>query len=186
MALKKNKPSKSVISGGNGYLFCSHCGGYYQLKKGESPRDFVRCECGNPLEFCKSQKQLDAMIFNLNRNKEVFSLFETRILERRKNLKDIFPEIEIGDDFIKNMQEEEGLWDILDMETELNSQKKYLNIILEQERLMNSIEAKKIRVRNPSYIDVLMEVFEKTDPINILSISIVLMIIILVLAVLMS
>lgn len=169
-----------------GYLFCNHCGGYYQLKKGESPRDFVRCECGNILEFCKSKKKLDAMIFNLNRNKEVFSLFETRILERRENLKDIFPQIEIGDDFIKNMQDEEELWDILDRETELNSQKKYLNIILEQERLMNSIHEKKMRVKNPTTMDLAREFFENTDPIIILGVVIVILIIILILAVIMS
>ncbi len=34
-----------------GYLVCSQCGGYYKLKEGESPSDFVSCECGGPLKY---------------------------------------------------------------------------------------------------------------------------------------
>lgn len=34
-----------------GYLVCSECKGYYELKEGESPEDFYECECGGRLEF---------------------------------------------------------------------------------------------------------------------------------------
>lgn len=34
-----------------GYLVCNRCGGYYQLKPGESPDDFTNeCQCGGKLE----------------------------------------------------------------------------------------------------------------------------------------
>lgn len=32
------------------YLVCDDCGGYYELKPGESPEDFDRCECGGKLK----------------------------------------------------------------------------------------------------------------------------------------
>lgn len=34
-----------------GYLICDQCGGYYELKEGESPEDFeINCECGGILK----------------------------------------------------------------------------------------------------------------------------------------
>jgi|GEM_PF-2248687 hypothetical protein len=37
-----------------GYLVCESCGGYYKLKKGESPDDFSKCQCGGELRYVKS------------------------------------------------------------------------------------------------------------------------------------
>lgn len=34
-----------------GYLLCNECGGYYELKKGETPEDYEECECGGKLEY---------------------------------------------------------------------------------------------------------------------------------------
>ncbi|MGB9838085.1 MAG: hypothetical protein ACPLJI_04735 [Methanothermobacter sp.] len=34
-----------------GYLICTQCGGYYQLKDGEDPSDFDSCECGGSLGY---------------------------------------------------------------------------------------------------------------------------------------
>ncbi|MDD1775633.1 MAG: hypothetical protein LUQ24_08890 [Methanobacterium sp.] len=34
-----------------GYLICAKCGGYYQLQPGESPEDFLECQCGGKLEY---------------------------------------------------------------------------------------------------------------------------------------
>ncbi|MGZ7046727.1 MAG: hypothetical protein ACXVHP_00400 [Methanobacterium sp.] len=33
------------------YLMCEKCGGHYKLKEGESPDDFVSCECGGKLKY---------------------------------------------------------------------------------------------------------------------------------------
>lgn len=38
-----------------GYLKCKSCGGRYDLEPGESPDDFVRCQCGGELEFYDDQ-----------------------------------------------------------------------------------------------------------------------------------
>lgn len=34
-----------------GYLLCTECGGYYQLKNGETPEDYEECECGGKFEY---------------------------------------------------------------------------------------------------------------------------------------
>ncbi|BDZ69116.1 hypothetical protein [Methanobacterium ferruginis] len=186
MALKGDKFSKSVFSKSKGYLFCNHCGGYYKLKESESHRDFEKCECGNPLELVKTKKALDLKIYNLNQNKEVLDQFETAMLERRENLKNFFPHIDIDDKFIQEMQEEEDFWDIIDQKSEFDSQKKYLDIILEQERLMTQINEKKIKIKNPSFTDKIITFYEKTDPIILLGVIIFILIIILILTVLMG
>jgi len=36
------------------YVICETCGGYYSLKDGESPQDFLACECGGNLHFIES------------------------------------------------------------------------------------------------------------------------------------
>lgn len=36
-----------------GYLVCDDCGGYYELKREESPQDFEACECGGKLKHTK-------------------------------------------------------------------------------------------------------------------------------------
>lgn len=36
------------------YLICNKCGGYYELKEGESPEDFEECECGGSLRQAES------------------------------------------------------------------------------------------------------------------------------------
>lgn len=193
MVINRKKTSNSVIIE-NGYLFCNHCGGYYPLKKGESPRDFTRCECGNPLEFCKTKKELDQKIYNLNHNKEVLSQFETRILERRESLLNIFPKIGMDDDFIETRQKEEGLWDIFDdnflrkesntnIDPDINRKKEYFDIVLEEERLMMNIMEKRTRVKNQTVLDRFFTFYYQTDPSLLLSVVIIILIVILSLAV---
>jgi hypothetical protein len=193
MVLEPKKFSKLSAREG-GYLFCNHCGGYYQLKKGESPRDFVKCECDNPLEFCKTKETLDKKIIDLHRKKDAFNHFENRVLERRESLKDLFPKVIVEDDFIKDMQEEGGLWELLNNEfvkkesdtnpeSNLSNQKKYLDIILEEERLMANISQKKNRVKNQTLMDRIVFFYNQTDPIRLLGVIIILLIIILFLTV---
>ncbi len=42
------------MSSNLGYLVCEECGGYYELKPGESPEDFDKCDCGGKLKYTKS------------------------------------------------------------------------------------------------------------------------------------
>lgn len=183
MVLNGTKTKKSIHSTDGGYLFCNYCGGYYKLKNGESPRDFEKCECGNPLEFCKTLQELQLKSYNRNRSKEVFDSFHDRLSERRESLKGLFPTIGIDDDFIDEMFGEEDLWDIVDLESNLTRQKNYLNIILEEERLMTAIAEKKSRVRDQGLREKIIGFYEETDPLIILGVVISILIFILILAV---
>lgn len=183
MVLKANKTKKSIHSTGGGYLFCNYCGGYYKLKKDETPLDFEKCECGNPLEFCKTHHELQLKSYNRQRNKEALDSFQDRLSERRESLKGLLPQIGIDNDFIDEMFQEEDLWDVLDREVNVTSQKNYLNIILEEERLMTVIGQKKVRVKNPGLIDKITRFYEETDPLIILGAVILILILILILVV---
>lgn len=183
MVLKGTKNTKSIHSTGGGYLFCNYCGGFYKLKNDESPRDFEKCECGNPLEFCKTHHELQLKSYNRNRNKEALDSFQNRLSERRESLKGLIPQIGIDDNFINEMFQEENLWDVIDREVNVTSQKDYLNIILEEERLMNVLAQKKARVKNPGFMDKIIRFYEKTDPLIILGAIILILIVILVLVV---
>ncbi|MDD3986122.1 MAG: hypothetical protein PHY59_09695 [Methanobacterium sp.] len=51
------------------YLMCKKCKSYYELKPGETPKDFSsECECGSKLKFNKN--------FNINKNEWVEFLIE--------------------------------------------------------------------------------------------------------------
>ena len=58
------------ISGSLGYLKCEKCGGYYELKEGESPEDFEECECGGKLKYYDSFDKCDNGNPNLKLNYE--------------------------------------------------------------------------------------------------------------------
>lgn len=49
--------SKAGKSDSRGYLICSECGGYYKLKEGEDPSDFVSCQCGGSLQYYDSLEE---------------------------------------------------------------------------------------------------------------------------------
>ena len=36
------------------HLVCEKCGGYYELKDGESPEDFEKCQCGGELRYIQN------------------------------------------------------------------------------------------------------------------------------------
>ncbi len=125
---------------------------------------------------------------NLHRNREVFDSFQNRLVERRESLISLIPQIEVDGDFLDftspvSTPEEEGVWDIIDREFNATSQKNYLNIILEQERLMTVIQSKKDSVHNPTFPDKVSRFYQETDPGILLGAVIVVLIIILILAV---
>lgn len=39
-----------------GYLICDKCQGYYELQPGESPDDFLKCECGGNLKYIEKEE----------------------------------------------------------------------------------------------------------------------------------
>ncbi len=38
-----------------GYLICKKCDGYYELKDGESPEEFDKCQCGGELRYVETR-----------------------------------------------------------------------------------------------------------------------------------
>jgi hypothetical protein len=36
------------------YLVCKKCAGYYELREGESPKDFDKCQCGGSLRYVET------------------------------------------------------------------------------------------------------------------------------------
>lgn len=40
-----------------GYLICEKCKGYYELREGEHPEDFDRCQCGGKLKYVDKLEQ---------------------------------------------------------------------------------------------------------------------------------
>lgn len=49
-----------------GYLVCDECGGYYELKPGESAADFDKCDCGGKLKYSHTIKGVDPKYTQLN------------------------------------------------------------------------------------------------------------------------
>lgn len=57
-----------------GYLLCTKCGGYYEIKDDETPEDYAKCECGGKLEY-KEPVKSDKKSEDLNK-----SSFRIRII----------------------------------------------------------------------------------------------------------
>jgi hypothetical protein len=62
-----------------GYLICSKCKGYYKLKSGESPKDFIsECDCGGKIRYIENLDIVDPQwkpvtITKKKTQKEIFS-----------------------------------------------------------------------------------------------------------------
>lgn len=56
----KEKTSKKPKTDAGKYIVCENCGGYYQLKKGESLDDFESCHCGGELKYAKKYFKLNS------------------------------------------------------------------------------------------------------------------------------
>jgi ribosomal protein L40E len=50
-----------------GYLVCDKCGGYYELKPGESASDFEECSCGGKLRYAENIGGVDPKFKQMNR-----------------------------------------------------------------------------------------------------------------------
>jgi ribosomal protein L40E len=53
-----------------GFLKCEKCGGYYQLKKGESIEDFEGCQCGGSLSYVNNIDELNSIRSQIVNSKE--------------------------------------------------------------------------------------------------------------------
>lgn len=53
-----------------GYLICNKCLGYYELQEGESPDDFVVCNCQGKLHYYNSLDEFRRELIYSNKIKE--------------------------------------------------------------------------------------------------------------------
>jgi zinc-ribbon domain len=56
--IKGRRTSTGNTDGSMGYLVCDDCGGYYELKEGESIDDFEGCSCGGKFKYVASIDEL--------------------------------------------------------------------------------------------------------------------------------
>ena len=111
-----------------GYLICTNCGGYYQLKGGESPSDFDSCECGGVLEYHR-------------RLEEVYEEPDGTAIdsaeygdERKLNiLKDLSQSIENEEKTLKEITD--GKWSLMKFVAE----RRIMDDVREQKKLVNEL-----------------------------------------------
>ena len=95
----------------DGYLVCENCKGYYQLKDGESPEDFERCECGSPLDYYKTLKdfKIDLDRKNIQRREyaeieKMVNILKTKTKERKMMINTLSKQGTVEDELLKDIK----------------------------------------------------------------------------------
>ena len=111
-----------------GYLICTNCGGYYQLKAGESPSDFDSCECGGLLEY---HQGLEEVYWETDETTVDSAEYAD---DRKLNiLKDLSQSIEKEEKTLEEIKD--GKWSLMDFVAE----KRILDDVREQKKLVNEL-----------------------------------------------
>jgi hypothetical protein len=144
-----------------GYLVCENCKGYYQLKDGESPEDFERCECGSPLDYYKTLKdfKIDLDRKNIQRREyaeieKMVNILKTKTKERKLMINTLSKQGTVEDELLKDIKDDKWtLGDLLEeksLQTDAESQKIFLDEIMRQEEKFNMIlKEQRARAKNP-------------------------------------
>jgi hypothetical protein len=145
----------------NGYLVCENCKGYYQLKDGESPEDFERCECGSSLDYYKTLKDFKIELDRKNIQRREYAeiekmvnILKTKTKERKLMVNTLSKQGTIEDELLKDIKEDNWtLGDLLEekrLQTDAESQKIFLDEIMRQEEKFNMIlKEQRTRAKNP-------------------------------------
>jgi len=111
-----------------GYLICTNCGGYYQLKAGESPSDFDSCECGGLLEY---HRRLEEVYEEPSESSGDYVEYAD---DRKLNiLKDLSESIENEKKTLEEITD--GKWSLMDFVAE----KRILDDVRKQKKLVNEL-----------------------------------------------
>jgi len=111
-----------------GYLICTNCGGYYQLKAGESPSDFDSCECGGLLEY---HQGLEEVYWETDETTVDSAEYAD---DRKLNiLKDLSQSIENEEKTLEEITD--GKWSLM----EFVAEKRIMDDVREQKKLVNEL-----------------------------------------------
>ena len=150
----KHQPSLSS----NGYLYCRNCHGYYSLKDGENPDDFVSCECGYELEFFESFPNFSSdsgfdEFDDYTEIEQLLTLLKTKSQKRKAVIQNLSNHIHIQEGLLNEIKEERwNLWDVLNernLQSDIRNQKRLLDDIAENEdRLMAIVRKQRSRAQS--------------------------------------
>jgi hypothetical protein len=145
----------------NGYLVCESCKGYYQLKDGESPEDFEKCECGGSLDYYKTLKDFKIELDRKNIQRQEYAeiekmvnILKTKTKERKMMINTLSKQGTVEDELLKDIKKDKWtLGDLLEekrLQTDAESQKIFLDEIMRQEEKFNRIlKEQRARAKNP-------------------------------------
>lgn len=127
--------SKAGRSDSRGYLICSECGGYYKLKEGEDPSDFVSCQCGGSLQYYDSleeepyevdetTKRISSEIIKSETNQDPHEIISTETTSDKETLENLLKgDYDDTQNFISTIQDKRE-------EIKTHKDTKYLLILL--------------------------------------------------------
>ncbi|AEG17520.1 hypothetical protein MSWAN_0481 [Methanobacterium paludis] len=142
-------------------MVCENCKGYYQLKDGESPEDFERCECGSPLDYYKTLKDFKIELDRKNIQRREYAeiekmvnILKTKTKERKLMINTLSKQGTVEDELLKDIKDDKWtLGDLLEekrLQTDAESQKIFLDEIMRQEEKFNMIlKEQRARAKNP-------------------------------------
>lgn len=203
MVLNHNQNNEDIDSPDShfGYLVCTYCRGYYQLQEGESPDDFLSCECGSPMEY-QSTLQFRSRINNPDSDKfgtTIVSSSYNEVVERKiedhlntgnnplpDNIQIInrLPQQDnVSQETLINIQQDKReLWDIVDQYKNSNEHTHQTGEqdVIEINRFMMLVDQKRALEGNdnPSKWN---SISHRIGPVGVLSVIIVLLITVLIL-----
>ncbi|MCG2829137.1 hypothetical protein [Methanothermobacter sp. K4] len=106
-----------------GYLICTECGGYYQLKDDEDPADFDSCECGGSLGYYSTLEEFyeepEPEIQEDNRKRALLENLSRSIENEERTLKEI----------------KSGKWSLM----EFVAEKRIIDDVREQKRMVDEL-----------------------------------------------
>lgn len=184
-----------------GYLVCTHCRGYYELQEGESPDDFVSCECGGPLEYQSAIRfrsrinspdtdKLDTTLGFSSYNETLEPEIEDNqhsennaLPDNRQVMNQLSHQDNVTPETLNSIQQQDkrDLWDIID-QYKIHEEHAYTtgeNDIIEMDRFMMIVDQK--RALEDSSPSKWKSISHRIGPIGFLSAAIALLIIVLLL-----
>ncbi|BDZ70942.1 hypothetical protein [Methanobacterium petrolearium] len=198
---EKNNESIDLPEGDWGYLVCPNCRGYYELQEGESPDDFVSCECGSPLEY-QTSTQFRSRINNPDSDKlgkkPVFNSYNESsdlkiedqlntknnpLPDNRQIIDQLTHQDTVTEETLTSMQQDKmDLWDFIGQYN--NSEEQVYSTgkrdVIEIDRFMMLVDQKRALEENSSP-SKWKSISHRIGPVGFLSTAIVILVIVLLL-----
>lgn len=197
----KRSDMERHTSNSNGYLVCSNCRGYYQLKDGEYPEDFESCECGGPLEYHSSlqhehlpkiskedlgdDESLDKGFEDYSEIEQLLTALKSKSEKRKNMIINLSNRIHIQEDLLNELKEDRWtIWDQLNeknLYSDIRDQKDLLEeIAQEEDRFMSIVKQQRLRAHK-SEASILSYYMKKIGAKGLLVIESVIIVVLLIL-----